>query len=644
MLVKIVNFVRLSTAKDPICLMAVIMNDLYPHDLPENHVSGGSHIMGIIWHIYCLKHHVRYVNNCEDNETLIVIKFFCCIHKIWRTAFLWAFVSIMVNFFIWMAAPLPCQAGAVAGEKNIEILVGFKAKAVIEPLPAGIISWHKIGGSWIVRMKVRAAQADDVVKLLKQRQDVRFVERSRHGSFQQDTGNTGNRFGSHEEPVGSHCRFSSESDMTGSDNSEDLHKSQWFRKINGNKLAGLSWGAGTLVAVVDTGIDSQNPEMNSRGFTNSREIPDDMQDNDGNGYIDDLRGWDFGDKDNNPLDENGHGTEVASIITAVSPHCRILPVKINKGGGDSFETADLVEGIYYAITLGAKVINLSLTVDQQMESVSEAIEAAHDAGIAVVAAAGNDPDNMIGFPASMDSVIAVGSLYEDQPASFSPQGPKLDIMAPGVAVACITLGGYQSHVSGTSFSCAMVTGACAVLRGMNSHLKVDTVTQLLFSGTEDMGIPGRDDMFGQGALDGSLLFHAASPDLKLPFRPFYAFPRSTPIPVDFHLPPSDTASLVFVGILSPDNSLAWLDAYGTWHSADQTAVSFLAEIAPLSECADGTLFGEGGAFPLFDPSFTGSGSATGFATDSGLYRFVIAVTDESGTLIGPVIYDYMLLF
>ena len=458
-------------------------------------------------------------------------------------------------------------------------------------------------------MKVISSQADDVMQKLKTRSDVRYVEKSKRGKFQSDSA------------------------TINSTTIADLRESNWYQSIKGDSIADLSWGAGALIAVLDTGIDFQNQAFDSRIFINSGEIPDDLQDNDENGYVDDVRGFDIGDKDGSPLDENGHGTEVSSIIMAVAPNCIILPVKIDQGGDDSFETADLVEGIYYSISMGVKVINLSLTADQELESVAEAIHAARDAGIVVVAAAGNDGGN-VEFPASMDETIAVGSLNNDYPASFSAEGADLDIMAPGVAVDCITLGGYETSVSGTSFSCAMVSGACAVLRGMNHHLKTDTVKSILFDGVDDLGFQGRDLTFGEGAIDGTLLFNAAAPGLKLPLSPFYAFPLSLPVQVGFHIPPSDTSSFVFVGAFSSDNTLWWLDQSNQWHNAVQEPLSPIAGVSPLSESVDGVLFGEGGAFPLFDPSNVAPG----------LYRWAIAVTDQSGTLIGPVTYEYMLLY
>ncbi len=519
----------------------------------------------------------------------------------------------MITLFVIPLTSAPCQADTIA-EKTINILVGFKQDAVIEPflnepLPAGVVSWHQIGKSRIVRMKILSSQANDVIKKLKLRSDVRYVEKSKRGKFQSDSA-------------------ASDSALI-----KDLRESQWYQSIKGDSIAELSWGAGALVAVLDTGIDYRNQALAPGIFINSGEIPDDLQDNDKNGYIDDKSGWDIGDNDNNPLDENGHGTEVSSIIMAVAPHCIILPVKIDQAGDDSFETADLVEGIYYAISMGAQVINLSLTADQELQSVAEAVQAAHDAGIVVVAAAGNHAGS-VEFPASMDETIAVGALYGDYPASFSAGGDDLDIMAPGVGVDCITLGGYKTSVSGTSFSCAMVSGACAVLRGMNCHLKADTVKSLLFAGVDDPGLLGRDIVFGEGVIDGKLLYQTAAPDLKLPFRPFYAFSRSVPVQVSFHLPPSDTSSFVFVGVFSSDNTLWWLDQSNQWHNAGQTPLSFLAGVSPLSESVDGVLFGENGAFPLFDPSNAAPG----------LYRWAIAVTDESGTLIGPVTYNYMFLY
>ena len=504
---------------------------------------------------------------------------------------------LFITAFALCGYVLPCMA-----QDTVEFLVVLEQGTSIEPLPQGVITSCRIPGSPIIRMRVSKDRVEEVMRELRAREDVRSVERSRTGKIESDAG----------------LSF--------------LEGSDWYEQIQGASIAELSGGTGVLVAVIDTGIDLENTMFEPCVFVNPAEIPGDLIDNDGNGYIDDVRGWDFGDNDNEPRDENGHGTEVSSLILGVASECSILPLKINPDGGDTFTTADLVEGIYYALSLGAGMINLSLTLDENSEAVSEAIKAAYGDGSLVVAAAGNDSGEVV-FPASMDEVIAVGSLYGDLPAWFSPEGPELEITAPGVAVEVISLGGTMMWISGTSFSCAMVSGTAAVLRGMNPHLKNETTRVLLSSGTRDLGDPGRDPVYGEGALDGDALWKISVPDLSVPPRPFYAFPRSNPIEVDFHLPPTDSAGFVYIGLLGPD-TLWWLDGMGNWHDWEIHALSPVTSLTPLNVAADGVLFGEGEVFPALDLS----------QWPSGLYQLAIALTDEQGRLLGPVTWDYMLLF
>jgi len=505
---------------------------------------------------------------------------------------------LIAGFMNWV------DVSSCIAQDTVELLVILKQGASIQPIPKDVIAYRRIPGSPIFRIKVSKDRADEVMRRLKARKGVRSIERSRRGMIKDDP-----------------------------EAGVFLKDSEWYEEIKGEKIDELSNGSGVIVAVIDSGIDLENSMFLSRVFVNKGETPGDSIDNDRNGYIDDLNGWDIGDNDNNPQDENGHGTEISSIILTLAPGCRILPIKINEGGNNTFSTASLVEGIFYALSFGAKVINLSLTVDGVSEAVAEAIQAAYNAGAIMIAAAGNDYSGPVEFPASMNEVIAVGGIYQDLPTWFSPMGAELEIVAPGL-VKLITLKGAEGYGAGTSFSCAIVSGTAAALFGMNPRLKNKTVRLLLDSGTRDLGEPGRDTVFGEGALAGEILFQVAAPDLILPERPSYKFSRSVPIPVSFHIPPTDTRFMVYVGIIYPDNTLWWLDGYGNWHNSQQVPISPIVRLEPSSESIDGVLFGENGAFPAFDPS--------GLAP--GLYQWGIAITDESGQLLGPITWDYMLLF
>ncbi|NIA09083.1 MAG: S8 family serine peptidase [Nitrospiraceae bacterium] len=516
--------------------------------------------------------------------------------------FFWARMLLSV-LLIMSSSCCGCVSQCLA-QDTAKILVILKPSAVIRPIPKGIISLRRIPKSPIVCIKVSKDHAEEVIRKLRAQKGIRSIELSGRGSIENNS------------------------------SLEGVRDSDWYRYIKGKEAKRLSGGTGIIVAVIDSGIDFQDTSLSSHVSVNTAESPGDLIDNDKNGYIDDRTGWDFGSMDNDPQDENGHGTEVSSIILSLSPRCKILPIKINQGGEDSFSTAALVAGIYYAaVSLKARVINLSLVVDQDSPAVAEAIRAAYAAGAIIVGAAGND-HGPVKFPGSMSEVIAVGGLSDDSPAWFSPEGPQIEIMAPAVAVKCITLGSTVNYASGTSFSCAMVSGTSADLLGMNPHLGNKTARLLLDSGVRDLGDPGRDYIFGEGALDGKILAEAAIPSFAFPKGHFAAFSKSVPIQVSFHLPPTDTPSCVYIGVLSPDNTLWWLDGHGDWHDSQQDPLSPIATLGPYSSPIDGMLFGKEGAFPALTTS----------SIPSGLYLWGVAVVDGSGRSLAPFTWDHMFLF
>ncbi|MBF0316783.1 MAG: S8 family serine peptidase, partial [Nitrospirae bacterium] len=231
-----------------------------------------------------------------------------------------------------------------------------------------------------------------------------------------------------------------------------------------------------IVAVIDTGVDYNHPDLGGNIWNNTKETPD-GEDNDKNGYIDDIRGWDFVGNDpvdpkegNNPMDVHGHGTHVSGTIGAVgnnstgvtgmSWYVTIMPVKILNS--DLKTTMDaLISGIQYATRNGAKIINASLGWKNTSQAIYNAIASARDAGVLLVAAAGNggssdniycngslqnDNDLSPCYPASynLENIISVAaSDQNDMLASFSNYGAiSVDVSAPGVDI-CSTITGYN---------------------------------------------------------------------------------------------------------------------------------------------------------------------------------------------------------
>lgn len=173
-----------------------------------------------------------------------------------------------------------------------------------------------------------------------------------------------------------------------------------------------------------------------------------------------LPGWDFVDNDSTPNDQNGHGSEIASIVASQCGTCRILPVRVIGGAG--FGTADLAtQGIQWAVAHGAQVINLSMTTPSDNAELAGAIEDAVHAGVTVVVAAGNS-GQPIGYPgASAPDAITVGSVDSaGQSYSWSNYGPWVNALAPGVLPAR-TSNGKLIDAVGTSASAGYVSGLVA---------------------------------------------------------------------------------------------------------------------------------------------------------------------------------------
>ncbi len=257
-------------------------------------------------------------------------------------------------------------------------------------------------------------------------------------------------------------------------------------------IAGRWGGKGVVVAVIDSGIDS------SLSVFGDRILP----------------GYDFGDNDDDPTDELGHGTEVASIIGArdigYAPEALLIPLKINKGSEDSFTTESLIPAVLYAINHGARIINLSLVVDEPSQVLEDAIRLSLKRGIVVVAASGNEGKGEVAFPSSIPGVASIGAVDEGgNLAGFSNHGPGLTAVAPGVGVPAYTLSGALVHLSGTSLSAAIVSGlvATAISANPSGYYYPETVVP---NGVVDIGELGRDDLYGFGLVKAVNLVDALS--------------------------------------------------------------------------------------------------------------------------------------
>jgi subtilisin family serine protease len=259
-------------------------------------------------------------------------------------------------------------------------------------------------------------------------------------------------------------------------------------------------GASVIVAVIDSGIDLDHPDLQPNLWTNPDEIPGNLVDDDGNGLVDDVHGWDFVNEDDDPRDDVGHGTHVAGIvaaagnnglgITGVAWRARLMPLKFLDAGG--FGTvADAVQAIDYAVSKGARILNASWGGGDDSSALLEAIRDAGAHEALFVAAAGNDgadSDRAPFFPAgyAAPNIIAVAaSDRQDRLAPFSNfGGTTVDLAAPGVQILSTLPGGRYGLMSGTSMATPHVSGVAALVLGLAPGMPAASLRQRLLEHAE----------------------------------------------------------------------------------------------------------------------------------------------------------------
>ncbi len=339
------------------------------------------------------------------------------------------------------------------------------------------------------------------------------------------------------------------------DPNDTYYSSQWYlQTVRAPQAWSTTTGSpGVKVAVIDTGFALSHGDLTASWQYNSGEQgggkETDGIDNDGNGYVDDYRGWDFFSSDNSPqagsVNPSGegvsHGTEVAGLVgakgnngvgvTAVSQSVSILPLQVLSDEGTGYSD-DIANAIRYAVDSGVAVINMSLGTNGDDPIVRSAVDYAADHNVVVVAAAGNCGNSTIGmcagevagyitFPGSYNRVIAVGATTAaNQRASFSSYGERLDVVAPGsgtiISPTWSSTNGtslYSSSLYGTSYASPIVASTAALIRSIRPSTSVDDVRALLMAGASKQ--PGMNNLFytqdyGHGIVDVAKAIAVAS--------------------------------------------------------------------------------------------------------------------------------------
>ncbi|MDH5229958.1 MAG: S8 family serine peptidase [Gammaproteobacteria bacterium] len=255
-----------------------------------------------------------------------------------------------------------------------------------------------------------------------------------------------------------------------------------------------------VVAVIDTGVDYNHADLAANIWTNPGEIAGNGRDDDGNGFVDDVRGWNFVADTNDPMDDNNHGTHVAGIIGAVGNNTtgisgvnwqvKIMPLRfMDNNGAGSVNGA--IQALAYAIANGARVSNASWGSTTTSQALFNAIQTANNAGHVFVAAAGNSSinnDRSPEYPSSyqLNNIISVAaSTMTDSMANFSNFGAtSVDLAAPGMQILSTVRSNNYANFSGTSMAAPFVTGVVGLLYSLNPSLSVADVRTAILSNVD----------------------------------------------------------------------------------------------------------------------------------------------------------------
>jgi thermitase len=283
-----------------------------------------------------------------------------------------------------------------------------------------------------------------------------------------------------------------------------------------------------VVGIIDSGTKLDHPEFAGRIWTNKDEIPNNGIDDDNNGYIDDVKGWDFANIDNNPTDDYGHGTNVTGIIGAngnnsigyagVDWSCKLMILKgldNNNSGYYSWWS----NAIYYAVDNGAKVINMSLGGLSTSITLQNAVNYALINNVVVVVCMMNSNSNTVYYPAGFNGVIAVGSTNSNDArsnpffwslTSGSNYGSHISVVAPGnyiYGLYHLSSTNYGYYWGGTSQATPLVSGLASLLLAQNPNRTPVQIKSIIETTAEDQvgnpdeDTPGWDQYYGYGRIN-----------------------------------------------------------------------------------------------------------------------------------------------
>ena len=291
------------------------------------------------------------------------------------------------------------------------------------------------------------------------------------------------------------------------------------------------------IAIVDNAVLISHPDLAPNVWINPGETPNNGVDDDGNGFVDDISGWDSADDDNDPntpanapgFASFNHGTGVAGCASAATDNnigvagigfnCKLIGIKIKSSFNitdDLFSGADALEGMDYAIAAGADVVNTSFVFAGVSQVFQALINRGYEQGIVFVAGAGNSSSNFAFSPATLEHVISVAATTSsDRKAGFSTYHATVDISAPGARIRTTThstnLSPFYTITDGTSFSSPIVAGVVGLMKSVNPCLSPADIDSMLKATADNINVlnPAFVGLIGAGRVNANAAVRAA---------------------------------------------------------------------------------------------------------------------------------------
>lgn len=308
------------------------------------------------------------------------------------------------------------------------------------------------------------------------------------------------------------------------------------------------------VAIIDSGVRLQHPDWGDRLWQNSDEVAGNGTDDDGNGFVDDVQGWDFANNDNDPTDDQGHGTNVTSIVAAagnngvgfsgVDLNCKAMVIKALNSSNQGFYSW-WIAGMYYAIDNGADVISMSMGGTDPSPEMQAAVDFALANDVLVVACMMNTNSNVPFIPASLNGVMAVGATKPNDrravpfywsATSGSNYGPHISVCAPGDYIYGLSHASnvaFTTYWSGTSQATPHVSALAALLKAQQPARTPAQIRAIIEATAEDQvgdpleDTPGFDHYHGHGRINAfnALMFAVGTGEVAAPANELLIYPN-----------------------------------------------------------------------------------------------------------------------